>query len=161
LAGPLAVLLNAVPLFELQAAPGETVDLPRLAGYAGPLAAVAGRRGGVRAERAVTIHLDLPDPALRVAHWTASLDNAELARELGLVESRCRHRERLHETVGASLGAQLTPGVRALFSGPSGTGKTLAARLLAGALGKELFALDLSTVVNKYLGETEKNLDAV
>ena len=234
LAGPLAVLLNAVPVFELQADPGETVDLPRLAGYAGPLAAVAGRRGGVRADRAVTIHLDLPDPALRAAHWTASLDNAELGRDLGvrlrttagtirriaelargeatlagrdhpgepdvrsalralesealetlaarvpvagdwrdlavaddtareleLVESRCRHRERLHETVGASLGSQLTPGVRALFSGPSGTGKTLAARLLAGALGKELFALDLSTVVNKYLGETEKNLDAV
>jgi hypothetical protein len=234
LAGPLAALLHALPLFELEPAPGETVDLPRLAGYSGPLAAIAGRRGGVRSERAVTIRLDLPDPAVRAAHWAASLDDLALGRDLGLrlrttagtirrvaelargeatlagrdrpdeadvrsalraletealetlaarvpvagdwgdlavaddtarelelVESRCRHRERLHEAVGAALGAQLTPGVRALFSGPSGTGKTLAARLLAGALGKELYSLDLSTVVNKYLGETEKNLDAV
>ena len=43
--------------------------------------------------------------------------------------------------------------------GPSGTGKTLAARMLAGALGIDLYRVDLSTVVNKYLGETEKNLD--
>jgi SpoVK/Ycf46/Vps4 family AAA+-type ATPase len=51
--------------------------------------------------------------------------------------------------------------VRALFSGPSGTGKTLAARLLASALQKDLYRLDLSSVVNKYIGETEKNLDQV
>jgi len=93
--------------------------------------------------------------------WRDLAVGDETARELELLESRCRHRERLHESVGAALGTQLTPGVRALFTGPSGTGKTLAARLLASTLGKELYALDLSTVVNKYLGETEKNLDAV
>src|SRR5207302_3530655 len=47
----------------------------------------------------------------------------------------------------------------ALFSGPSGTGKTLAARLLAAALQMDLYRLDLSAVVNKYIGETEKNLN--
>ncbi len=52
-------------------------------------------------------------------------------------------------------------GVRALFSGPSGTGKTLAARLLAASLQKDLYQLDLSAVVNKYIGETEKNLNRV
>ena len=50
-------------------------------------------------------------------------------------------------------------GVRALFSGPSGTGKTLAAQLLAAELRMDLYRLDLSAVVNKYIGETEKNLD--
>ena len=54
--------------------------------------------------------------------------------------------------------AQSNPGVRALFAGPSGTGKTLAARLLAGLLGKDLYRIDLAATVNKYLGETEKNL---
>ena len=52
-------------------------------------------------------------------------------------------------------------GVNALFAGPSGTGKTLAAAITARALGLALFKVDLSQVVNKYIGETEKNLDRV
>jgi hypothetical protein len=52
-------------------------------------------------------------------------------------------------------------GVVALFSGPSGTGKTLAAEIIAGELGLDLFKLDLSAIVSKYIGETEKNLDAL
>jgi len=50
-------------------------------------------------------------------------------------------------------------GLVALFSGPSGTGKTLAAEVVAGELGLDLYRLDLSSVVSKYIGETEKNLD--
>ena len=50
-------------------------------------------------------------------------------------------------------------GLVALFSGPSGTGKTLAAEVIAGQLGLDLFKLNLSAVVSKYIGETEKNLD--
>src|SRR5262249_45477397 len=80
-------------------------------------------------------------------------------RELEVLETRCRHRERLHEAVGPALSGQLSAGVRALFTGPSGTGKTLAARLLASVLGMDLYRIDLSTVVNKYIGETEKNLN--
>jgi SpoVK/Ycf46/Vps4 family AAA+-type ATPase len=49
----------------------------------------------------------------------------------------------------------------ALFSGPSGTGKTLAAEIVAGELGLDVFKLDLSAVVSKYIGETEKNLAEV
>ncbi|HEX4526265.1 MAG TPA: ATP-binding protein [Gaiellaceae bacterium] len=234
LAGPLATLLHALPLVELDPGPGETVELPQLHGYTGPLAAIAGRSGGIRAERTLTVRLGLPEPALRTELWAETLGDEELAhelaprlritsgairrvaelaraeaalsghprpsrldvqsalrtleaeeletlatriplgggweelavsadtaRELELLERRCRAREQLHETVGAALGSQLTPGVRALFSGPTGTGKTLAARLLAATLGKELFGVDLATVVNKYLGETEKNLDAL
>jgi len=81
--------------------------------------------------------------------------------ELRALEARCRQRERLSEGVGESFGGALSGGVRALFSGASGTGKTLAARLLAASLGKDLYRLDLSTVVNKYIGETEKNLGQI
>jgi ATPase family protein associated with various cellular activities (AAA) len=98
---------------------------------------------------------------------TASGDWGELAvgsqtlAELFNLESRCRRRESLGSAVGAALSAQLNPGVRALFSGPSGTGKTLAAKLLASALEKDIYRVDLATVVNKYIGETEKNLNEV
>lgn len=51
-------------------------------------------------------------------------------------------------------------GVRALFTGPSGTGKTLAAEVIAGLLGQELHKVDLAQLVSKWVGETEKNLDA-
>jgi SpoVK/Ycf46/Vps4 family AAA+-type ATPase len=52
-------------------------------------------------------------------------------------------------------------GTSALFSGPSGTGKTLAAEVLARDLGLDLWRVDLSAVVSKYIGETEKNLGRV
>jgi SpoVK/Ycf46/Vps4 family AAA+-type ATPase len=53
----------------------------------------------------------------------------------------------------------LGKGVTALFAGPSGTGKTLAAEVIANALGLDLYRIDLSAVVSKWIGETEKNLD--
>jgi SpoVK/Ycf46/Vps4 family AAA+-type ATPase len=52
-------------------------------------------------------------------------------------------------------------GITALFSGPSGTGKTMAAEILASELHLDLFRIDLSAVVSKYIGETEKNLRKV
>ncbi|UXH79174.1 AAA family ATPase [Roseateles amylovorans] len=76
--------------------------------------------------------------------------------EIDALAARCRFRERLAAR-GAAL-AQGNAGVRALLAGNSGTGKTLAARLLASSLGKDLYRVDLSATVNKYLGETEKNL---
>jgi hypothetical protein len=80
------------------------------------------------------------------------------SRELEHLERRCRHRERLPVAMAKAPGGVLNCGVRALFTGPSGTGKTLAARLLASSLHKDLYQLDLSGVVNKFIGETEKNL---
>ncbi|MCL3859708.1 ATP-binding protein [Actinotalea sp. K2] len=52
-------------------------------------------------------------------------------------------------------------GIAALFSGSPGTGKTLAAHVVADALGMDLFQVDLSSVVDKYIGETEKNLERI
>jgi hypothetical protein len=85
----------------------------------------------------------------------------ETLRELRHLEARCRLREALPMAVGDALARSLTPGVRALFQGPSGTGKTLAARALAAALEMDLYRVDLAAVVNKYIGETEKNLSRV
>lgn len=79
-----------------------------------------------------------------------------LARFDALV-ARCRQREQLCDGLGASL-ADPAPGVRALFCGESGAGKTLAASRLATLLGAPLFRVDLSAVMNKYIGESEKNL---
>jgi hypothetical protein len=91
--------------------------------------------------------------------WGQLAVAAETMRELVDLEARCRYREALPTAVGSALAMGLSPGVRALFTGPSGTGKTLAARLLAGAVPMDLYRVDLSAVVNKYIGETEKNLN--
>ncbi len=93
--------------------------------------------------------------------WQQLSVGTDTRDELDNLENRCRHREHLRDAVGAAFGSHLNPGVRALFSGPSGTGKTLAARLLAAVLQMDLYRLDLSAVVNKYIGETEKNLNEV
>ncbi|NEQ45459.1 MAG: ATP-binding protein [Leptolyngbya sp. SIOISBB] len=59
------------------------------------------------------------------------------------------------------MGKKLRPGCRALFYGPPGTGKTLTATLLGQATQREVYKIDLSMVVSKYIGETEKNLAAL
>ena len=56
---------------------------------------------------------------------------------------------------------RLRPGIRCLFHGPPGTGKTMTACLLGRTTGRDVFKLDLSLVVSKYIGETEKNLSRV
>jgi hypothetical protein len=94
-------------------------------------------------------------------NWNHLAASADTLQELKNLESRCRNRERLPSLLNQSVSGQLNAGVRALFSGPSGSGKTLAARLLAASLKMDLYRLDLSSVVNKYIGETEKNLNQV
>lgn len=81
----------------------------------------------------------------------------DLLERFDALIARCRQREALAEGLGASL-AEPAPGVRALFCGESGAGKTLAASRLATVLGAPLFRVDLSAVMNKYIGESEKNL---
>lgn len=59
------------------------------------------------------------------------------------------------------LDKKIKPGYRALFYGPPGTGKTLTATLLGKASGKDVYKIDLSMIVSKYIGETEKNLSRI
>ncbi|MCI5141513.1 MAG: ATP-binding protein [Candidatus Electrothrix sp. ATG1] len=59
------------------------------------------------------------------------------------------------------LGKRLRPGYKCLFYGPSGTGKTVTATVLGKKVGKDVYRIDLSSVVSKYIGETEKNLERI
>ncbi len=72
-----------------------------------------------------------------------------------------RRRRTVHEEWGFAARGSRGLGISALFAGPSGTGKTMAAEVLAGELRLDLYRIDLSSVVSKYIGETEKNLRRV
>ena len=239
LLGCCATLLHALPVFALELAAGETFEVPVLAGYAGPIAIVLGREGGLsgpRVEESVLIELDAEPADVRYQYWAESLNrraddllpllaerfmiggryirqtaklalsvaaldqrervtlqdvrvaarsinrqqldslatrledggrwdqlvvHTNTASDLRTLEQRCRQRERLAQSMAGALPGGLTRGVRALFEGPSGTGKTLAARILAAELGLDLYRVDLAAIVNKYIGETEKNLSRV
>jgi hypothetical protein len=93
--------------------------------------------------------------------WADLVVNPMTALKLRELELRCRHRERLPSHLGRAFHRSTGCGVRALFTGGSGAGKTLAARILAAELGMDLYRVDLSAVINKYIGETEKNLHRV
>lgn len=84
----------------------------------------------------------------------------DLAKALQEILVAVKQRERVLEQ-GFTHKVGYGTGISALFYGPSGTGKTLAAEVLAGGLGLDLIRVDLSTVVNKYIGETEKNLSKI
>ena len=77
------------------------------------------------------------------------------------IASQVSCRMKVYETWGFSAKGRRGLGISALFSGESGTGKTLAAEVLASELGLDLYRIDLSAVVSKYIGETEKNLRQV
>lgn len=238
LLGPLATLTGAMPVLRCDPGPGETLELPTLCGYRGPVGITLGRSGGLRGPliaHSLSFNLPPPDQGARQRFWQATtvpvqsytldeivtrflltgghihrtatlsqayatLDNrqhitigdvqqatralnrqaletlatpleptyeielvlnATTAHELATLEARCRRREALREHTGPAFNNNLTRGVRAMFSGPSGTGKTLAARVLAATLQMDLYRVDLAAVVNKYIGETERNLNQV
>jgi hypothetical protein len=237
--GPLCTMARCLPVLTFDLGPGETVELPALTGYDGPVGIILGLEGGVRgplAEHALTLEVPMPGPAerqdlwrqalgdtpaddlgalaerfalsggyirqaggLAIAHaalegrssvtvadgraacrslnrqlldalatridvegdWRDLIVNEAAATTLVGLEQRCRNRERLLDHLAPAFRASANRGVRALFSGSSGTGKTLAVKILAAVLGMDLYRVDLSAVVNKYIGETEKNLHRV
>ncbi|MFE5396286.1 ATP-binding protein [Streptomyces sp. NPDC056568] len=79
-------------------------------------------------------------------------------RELAL---RARHRDRVLGDWRLSAGGGRGRGVLGLFAGESGTGKTLSAEVVAADLGLDLYVVQLSSIVDKYVGETEKNLERI
>ncbi len=90
--------------------------------------------------------LVLPGPQLRALHQIAQ---------------HVRHRMKVFDEWGFGDRTSRGLGISALFTGQSGTGKTMAAEILAGNLKLDLYRIDLSQVVSKYIGETEKNLSQV
>jgi len=77
------------------------------------------------------------------------------------VLAQVRHRATVYGRWGFGARMATTLGITALFQGPSGTGKSMAAEVIATELGLDLFRIDLSAVVSKYIGETEENLRRV
>jgi hypothetical protein len=106
----------------------------------------------------------LDDLALRIepaAGWDELVlpePQLETLREIAL---HVRHRATVYEGWGFAAKGARGLGISALFTGPSGTGKTMAAEVLASELRLDLYRIDLSSVVSKYIGETEKNLRRV
>ena len=77
------------------------------------------------------------------------------------ISSHVRHRAKVYEEWGFAARSSRGLGISGLFAGASGTGKTMAAEVLANELRLDLYRIDLSQVVSKYIGETEKNLRRV
>lgn len=95
------------------------------------------------------------EPSARWEDLVLPLEQLEILRGL---PAQVRQRTRVHEEWGFGARGARGLGLAVLFHGPSGTGKTLAAEVLASELKLDLYRIDLSQVVDKYIGETEKNL---
>lgn len=93
--------------------------------------------------------------------WEDIILPEEISRQLREIAGQVAHRFQVYELWG--FGAKLARGrgISALFAGPSGTGKTMAAEVLANHLDLDLYRIDLAGVVSKYIGETEKNLKKI
>ena len=97
----------------------------------------------------------------RGIHWDDLVLPERQRSLLQSVSAHLRHRDRVLSEWGYERIVARTQGLKVLFAGESGTGKTMAAQVLATELGLELFRVDLATVVSKYIGETEKNLASI
>ncbi|MSQ26611.1 MAG: ATP-binding protein [Dehalococcoidia bacterium] len=93
--------------------------------------------------------------------WDDIVLPGDALAQLREIAARARHQLRVLETWGFGRAVAGRSGLTALFVGQPGTGKTMAAEIIAGVLGLELFRIDLASIVSKYIGETEKNLDAI
>ncbi|MEW6212602.1 MAG: ATP-binding protein [Acidobacteriota bacterium] len=90
--------------------------------------------------------------------WREIVLPADQLAQLREMCDQARHRHRVYGEWGFESRLTLGKGLNALFSGPPGTGKTMAAEVIASELQLDLYKIDLSQVVSKYIGETEKNL---
>jgi hypothetical protein len=94
----------------------------------------------------------------RTYRWDDLILPPDSLDQLRDMRDRVAHRHRVLGDWGFDRVLALNKGICALFAGASGTGKTMAADVIAGELGLDLYKIDLASVVSKYIGETEKNL---
>jgi len=104
---------------------------------------------------------DLAQRIVPAAEWDDLVLPDPQRQVLRHLAAQVRQRMKVYETWGFSAKGQRGLGVSALFHGESGTGKTMAAEVMAHELSLDVYRVDLSGVVSKYIGETEKNLKQV
>ena len=143
------------PVAESPLRAGEIVTLLRVADGGDDAVRGVCRRLLLETPHDLLAPLDLPYT------WDDFVVSAQLEAHLHELEQQARGRGEVLDDWGLRRLTPLAGGVTALFAGPSGTGKTMAAQVLARSLGLDLYRVDLAGVVNKYIGETEKHLRAV
>ena len=104
---------------------------------------------------------DLAERIEPVAGWNDLVLPDGQTESLREIAAQVRHRAKVYEKWGFTSKGKRGLGISALFAGASGTGKTMAAEVIAGELRLDLYRIDLSQIVSKYIGETEKNLRRV
>ena len=139
-----------------------------------------------RAARAAALHADLDGTAVGAGHLRAGAREQNAAglerlarriepavgwddlvlpgptrRALRELTARARHRDQVLDEWRMRPGGGRGRGIAGLFAGDSGTGKTMSAEVIAADLGLDLYTVNLATVVDKYVGETEKNLERI
>jgi winged helix domain-containing protein/ATPase family protein associated with various cellular activities (AAA) len=99
---------------------------------------------------------------VRLVHdWSDLVLPAATEQRVREVAAAIKHRHVVYSEWGFGARISLGHGLKAVFSGASGTGKTMTAGVIAKELGLDLYKIDLSAIVSKYIGETEKNLNAI
>ncbi|PZS25820.1 MAG: ATPase, partial [Pseudonocardiales bacterium] len=167
-----AALNGSAPGVDLDAATASFLLRPEQVGRAAGSAVVQARlseggevtarqvQAGARAENGAALHrlARRVEPAVG---WTDLVLPPGTQSALHEVALRARHREQVLGEWQMRPGGGRGHGVAALFAGDSGTGKTMSAEVVAGDLGLDLYVVDLAAVVDKYVGETEKNLERI
>lgn len=135
--------------------PGEITEIARIA------------PAGINAINAVSKQIlhrqpeELFTPLVCPYTWEDIVLPPSIRQHLEELEQQARLRWLVYEEWGFERLSPMGKGITAMFAGPSGTGKTMAAQVLARSLNLELYQVDLAGVVNKYIGETEKRLKRV
>ena len=93
--------------------------------------------------------------------WDDIILPSDRTQQLREICNHVKYRDRVYSEWGFDRKLAMGKGLCVLFAGPSGTGKTMSADIIAGELGLDLYKIDLSSVVSKYIGETEKNLSRI
>jgi len=140
---------------------GRAVEAARLqAQLAGDTISVDYLRAGARAQNGAGLErlARRIQPDVRWDDLVLAPATADALRELA---GRARRRDLVLDSWGMRPGGGRGRGITVLFAGDSGTGKTMSAEVVAHDLGLDLYAVNLATVVDKYVGETEKNLERI